>query len=105
MPACNGSRPPSPTILEIVTPGSSFKVSTTSSPGKSTANPRISNPQQTLATVAGAKALTDFKLVVHKVRDFPPTAEVFPADRADLRRLIPRRPAQFLEKQHCLLSH
>src|SRR5690606_23481113 len=35
-------------------------VSVTSSPGDSTANPKMSNPQETLATVAGANARTVF---------------------------------------------
>src|SRR5690606_5214948 len=52
----SGSRPPSPSILRIRTPGLSLRVKVTSSPGLSTANPKTSNPHETLATVAGANA-------------------------------------------------
>ena len=49
-----GKRPPSPVISLITMPGVDFFCNTTSSPGRFTANPKISNPQATLATVAGA---------------------------------------------------
>jgi hypothetical protein len=53
-----GSRPPSPAISVIATPRPGAKAHSTSSPGASRAKPSTSNPAQTLATVAGAKAAT-----------------------------------------------
>src|SRR5690606_21315211 len=60
--ASAGSLPPSPVIEVITTPGSSLRVRVTSSQGDSTANPKMSNPQDTLATVAGAVALIEFMI-------------------------------------------
>ena len=49
-----GKRPSSPVISLITIPGVDFLVKTTSSPGRFTAKPKISKPQATFATVAGA---------------------------------------------------
>src|SRR5690349_18311767 len=57
-----GSRPASPSIRFIRTPGVSVSERITSSPGRSTAKPKTSKPQDTLATVAGAKARIVFIL-------------------------------------------
>ena len=52
--------PPSPVIREMRIPGLSEKRATISSPGLSSAKPRMSKPTATLATEAGAKTLTEF---------------------------------------------
>ena len=57
-----GSLPLSPSIRSMRTTDVSVSVRMTSSPGFSTANPNTSNPQETLATVAGAKARIVFIL-------------------------------------------
>ena len=53
-----GRRPPSPVTSSRVTPPPSRRRASTVSPGRSTANPSTSNPDPTLATVAGANAVT-----------------------------------------------
>ena len=56
----SGSHPPSPTMLAIRTPGSDVNRILTSSPGRSIAKPRMSNPQATLATVGAKTRISAF---------------------------------------------
>ena len=54
-----GNLPSSPSIEMMLTPGLSVISIISSSPGSFTAKPNTSNPQTTLATVAGAKTFID----------------------------------------------
>ena len=92
-PALRASRPAIPLIERMRTTGSSIRRRRTLSPTASTVCPRISNPMPTLATVAGAKAVTSVS-----IRDEPQDTRIAaihpkrrppPSPRAPLR--VPAR--------------
>ena len=91
--ASAGSADLEPVMLAIRTPGRVLSLAVTVSPAPSSANPIMSNPQETLDTDAGANAVTSFPisaLVIRysddvrehsRGRDLGPCARAFDDDR------------------------
>ena len=95
--ASRGSRPWSPVISTILTPGFFDRQAVTVSPGPSRAAPRTSNPGPRFATLAGAKARTR-ALTAPPPRGAPSRRPRGPSRRRRRRCCTPRSPVRSIPR-------